>query len=223
MHEDTWRGWWERFAAGWRRLRGAGPEEDGGEGERQGGAGGIGAFRGLILAALLGAGLMVIGGSPREKPAATDLALVANGVVAPAAAGYRDVLDELEREVTVVLTQIAGVGNAEVVIVPATSEIRVFAEEVTERTNVSEASSGGREPATVSREESRTRRPVIINNGAQDTQEPLVAFTRRPEVAGVLVVADGADDPRVRLELLRAVSTLLDVPAHRVEVAARKR
>ena len=39
----------------------------------------------------------------------------------------------------------------------------------------------------------------------------------------VLVTAAGAEDPRVRLLLLEAVSTVLDVPPHRVQIVPKKR
>lgn len=217
---DSWQGWWERFASLWGQREGGGDAEAGGEG--RGSPNRLGPVRGLLIAGLLGAGLLAFGQSGREEAVQTGTALPANGVVAPAAAGPRDVIAELERQVTVALAQVAGVGGAEVIIVPEGSEVRIFAEEVTERVSESQASTGGREPATISREHSVTRRPVILNSGSQGGQEPLVQQTKLPAIAGVLVVAEGADDPRVRLQVLRAVSTLLDVPPHRVEVVPRK-
>ncbi|MDR0396686.1 MAG: hypothetical protein LBH66_05230 [Oscillospiraceae bacterium] len=41
------------------------------------------------------------------------------------------------------------------------------------------------------------------------------------QAVGVVVVADGAGDVRVRLELVRAVQTLMDLPASAVEVFQR--
>ena len=66
-------------------------------------------------------------------------------------------------------------------------------------------------------------RPVIYRGEDGRTEQPLVSYTKRPEIAGVLVTAVGAEDARIRLLLLEAVSTVLDVPPHRVQIAARKR
>jgi stage III sporulation protein AG len=44
----------------------------------------------------------------------------------------------------------------------------------------------------------------------------------RPIIQSVLVVADGAHDPAVKLEIHRAVRTVLNVADYRVYVAARR-
>ncbi|MDR1599010.1 MAG: hypothetical protein LBS11_03945 [Oscillospiraceae bacterium] len=48
-----------------------------------------------------------------------------------------------------------------------------------------------------------------------------VSSTNAQQAVGVVVVADGAGDVRVRLELIRAVQTLMDLPASAVEVFQR--
>ncbi len=225
-NDETWRGWWERFARQWEGFgkKGGGERDrDDEEPEGRDGRDRFGAVRSLLLVGLVGAGLMLIGQGTPNEVITTQSVSETNGVVTPVNADYGDVVDELEREVTVVITQIAGVGHAEVLIVPKTSEIKVFAEEVTERLQVSQTSSGGQNGVVTSREESITRRPVIVNNDSIKAQEPLIEHVKKPEVAGVLVVAEGAHDPHVRLRLLQAVSAVLDVPAHRVEILARKK
>ena len=48
--------------------------------------------------------------------------------------------------------------------------------------------------------------------------EPLILKQNLPKVRGVLVVAEGAEDIRIRTELMYAVTALLDVTADRVEI-----
>lgn len=43
-----------------------------------------------------------------------------------------------------------------------------------------------------------------------------------PEIRGVIVVADGAKDPRLRYELSSAVQTALGIPAYKVKVISSK-
>ena len=43
-----------------------------------------------------------------------------------------------------------------------------------------------------------------------------------PEILGVLVVADGAQDPQVKENLAQATATLLDISPHRVRVMPRE-
>ncbi|MDP4160888.1 MAG: stage III sporulation protein AH, partial [Bacillota bacterium] len=40
----------------------------------------------------------------------------------------------------------------------------------------------------------------------------------RPEVAGVLIIAEGARDPNVREEIHTAVQTLLNIPSSKITV-----
>ena len=47
---------------------------------------------------------------------------------------------------------------------------------------------------------------------------PAVASRSRAEVAGVLIVAEGARDVRIRARLLDAAMVALNVPANRIQV-----
>lgn len=185
---EAWRAWWERLA------RGGAP----GEGK------GLSQSRILPLLLVAGALLMIWGGpdAPDEGPAPAGVFLQE-----PRPGSSHS---ELEERVARLLARIEGAGRVEVMIVPKSSERRVLAEEVTERTSRTEGEGIF--------ESSRTVRPVTVQNGTERREEPVVLYSLRPEVAGVLVVADGARDPRVRRRLLEAVATLLDAPPHRVSV-----
>ncbi|MDR2656863.1 MAG: hypothetical protein LBB86_03445 [Oscillospiraceae bacterium] len=68
---------------------------------------------------------------------------------------------------------------------------------------------------------------VMIYEAAAETSSSVdwlggVSNTSASQAVGVVVVADGAGDVRVRLELIRAVQTLMDLPAGAVEVFQRK-
>lgn len=52
--------------------------------------------------------------------------------------------------------------------------------------------------------------------------EPVVIKTLPPKIVGVVVVAEGADNPIVRMKINEAVVTLLDVDEARVQVFTHK-
>ena len=52
---------------------------------------------------------------------------------------------------------------------------------------------------------------------------PVVRSFREPQIQGVLVVADGAKDIAVKKTLIEAVTTLFNIPYHKVAVLPRKR
>lgn len=179
--------------------------------------------RGLILLVLIGIVLMLLGerlGSDRSVPSDAP---PAGAAVAPVLAAPTGSLEHLERALAAAVSGIVGVGNAEVLIVTKTSETQVFAEEITQRTSVTQSSGQGGTGRSETREESITRRPVIYRGEDGRAEKALVSHTEGPQIAGVLVTAVGAEDPRIRLLLLEAVSTVLDLPPHRVQIAARKR
>lgn len=173
--------------------------------------------------ALLGVGLMVMGRGGTDRKIPDEQAVPSNAVVTQTGGpDYVDFIDELEREVTLTLNQITGVGNVKVLIVPTTSEIKVLAEEVTTTKTRSNESPSGKESTKSTEDESVTRRPVIVSDNNRKVEEPVVRYTEKPKVGGVLVVAEGASDPRIRYLVLKAVSTVLDVPPHRVDVVAKR-
>nr|WP_269799470.1 stage III sporulation protein AG [Bacillus sp. FJAT-44742] len=61
---------------------------------------------------------------------------------------------------------------------------------------------------------------VIIRQG--DQEEPLIVKTEKPEVRGVLVVAQGVENMKVKEWVVEAVTRVLDVPPHRVSVLPKK-
>lgn len=209
IETESWRKWLARLL----------PRSGGGKEPGEGG----GTSRGLLLMVFLGIVLMLLSerlGGERSVPSDAP---PAGPAVAPVAAVPAGSLERLERALAAAVSEIVGVGNADVLIVAKSSEVQVFAEEITQRTSLTQGPGPGGAGRNETREESVTRRPVIYRGEDGRTERALVSHTEAPEIAGVLVTAVGADDPSVRLLLLQAVSTVLDLPPHRVQIAAKKR
>lgn len=117
---------------------------------------------------------------------------------------------EMEDRLKRVLSKVDGVGDVDVIInyestaerVPAFSEDRQVSKSDSQDTS-SETTSEKSDIATVQ------------GNGAS---EALIVKENQPEVRGVIVVAQGAEDISVRMNLLNAVTTLLNVSADKVEI-----
>ncbi|WP_458412541.1 stage III sporulation protein AG [Schinkia sp. CFF1] len=67
---------------------------------------------------------------------------------------------------------------------------------------------------------SRDEQVVIVRNGEQEG--PIILKTKKPEIRGVLVVAKGAENLKVKQMIIEAVTRVLDVPNHRVSVLPKK-
>jgi stage III sporulation protein AG len=202
--QDTWARW---FPAAARSQ---------GEGARETGAGMLvtpAAGRGLAVLVLVGAALMWLGrGGGAEKPVAGPPAAVPPDLVATRPE------DDRARELTAILSQIAGVGAVAVYISYESGPELVVAEEVSSR----RATTAGDRQGQASTDMNETRRPVTLRDDAARVEKPLVLVEKEPQVRGVVVVAEGAASAGVRYELMRAVQTALGVPAHRIAVFAKR-
>lgn len=130
---------------------------------------------------------------------------------------------DLVHRLTAILSAMEGAGEVQVEVVLATSTQNEYAhrENQTEkRTDEKDASGGSRVISETAKQEELAE---VSASGSVGEGAPVVVVSRQPEVAGVVVVAGGAVDGGVRERLSRAVQTLLGLPAHRVEVFARRR
>ena len=67
---------------------------------------------------------------------------------------------------------------------------------------------------------SKDEQIVIVRNG--DKEVPIVQETKKPQVRGVLVVAQGADNISVKKMIVEAVTRVLDIETHKVAVMPKK-
>ena len=58
----------------------------------------------------------------------------------------------------------------------------------------------------------------MVQQNRGGTQEALLVEETAPEIIGVLVVAEGADDAVVQERLLHAVAALLQISLHQIDI-----
>lgn len=118
------------------------------------------------------------------------------------------------------LENISGVSRTEVMVNLQGTEEKVYEKDTIFRqqtTKEEEREGGTREVEDGSKEE----KVVIVRQG--DKEEPLLLHTRKPEARGVLVVAEGVENLKVKEWVVEAVTRALDVPPHKVSVLPRER
>lgn len=126
---------------------------------------------------------------------------------------------EYENQLKEALETIAGVGTVSVVVnVESAGEKIVEKNRVigNQKTKETDREGGQREVEDQSTDE----QVVIIQDGEKEA--PLVVQTKKPEIRGVLVVAQGADNIHIKKTIIESVTRVLGVPSHRVAVAAKK-
>lgn len=117
-----------------------------------------------------------------------------------------------EKKLAGILSGIDGVGKAEVMITAKSTTEKVTAN-TTSTTNT--ASGSGVNTTT-----SVTTSPVIVTNNGKS--EPYVIKELMPEIIGVIVVAEGADNAVTKLSIMRAVQTALNIDSSCVEIYPMK-
>lgn len=108
-------------------------------------------------------------------------------------------ISEMEHKIVSVIQKIDGVGKVVVAITHDATNEAVYAYETEKKSNGNETTS------------------VVSVKG-----EPLVVKTLPPKILGVVIVAEGADNPIVRMKINEAVVTLLNVDESRVQVFTHK-
>lgn len=124
-----------------------------------------------------------------------------------------------ETQLARALENVLGVTNVTVMVNIAESEKIVYKNNTNTKeqfTEESDREGGTREVQDKSKEE----QVVIIRNG--DKEEALIVKTEKPDIRGVLVVANGVENIQIKTWIVEAVSRVLDVPQHRVSVLPRK-
>ncbi len=123
--------------------------------------------------------------------------------------------DQQELKLQEKLSAIKGVGRVEVMITYKSSKEIVTAMNTTQSETVTEEqdSSGG-----TRRVSQRDINSQTVTIGETGNAKPLVVKEMEPEIKGVIVIAEGARDMRVKLDLIRAVQTALGVSPQQVEV-----
>ncbi|MHB8075035.1 stage III sporulation protein AH [Desulfosporosinus fructosivorans] len=120
---------------------------------------------------------------------------------------------ELESKLQANLLQMEGAGKVHVSVSFSTGLKTEYArnENVTKRTSKETDKTGGTRETTEVTENNQ----VVMPSGSS---QPVMVMEDRPEVAGVLIIAEGARDATVREEIHLAVQTLLSIPGTKITV-----
>ena len=115
------------------------------------------------------------------------------------AAAAETYAQQVEKELADVLSQLEGAGNVSVFVSVANEGETVIAMET-----------------TVASDGTTTTSPVFVGG------DVVVLEERKPAIAGVLIVADGADSITVRSRLIDAAASALDIDQSRIKVYAKE-
>lgn len=176
----------------------------------------------LLILLLVGILLVVIAipTSNKKKGSASDDSKDSGN---DSAASYVNTDEEyeqyLEKRVARALEYVQGVGKAEVMITLKSSGQKIVEkdQQSSSQNSEEEDSSGGIRNV----EERTTDKTSIYEQGSDGFQSPYVSKELTPEIAGVLVVAEGGDNAVVVQNITEAIQALFGVEAHKIKIMKR--
>lgn len=131
-----------------------------------------------------------------------------------------DYVKEWEKKLEESLLYIDGAGQVKVLITLKESEQKILArdgtEDISETTETDAA--GGSRRMTENRMEKNT--VYTVDERGQDV--PYVVKTITPTVEGVVVIAQGADIPRVRQNIIESIQVLFDIDMNKITIVKMK-
>jgi stage III sporulation protein AG len=178
----------------------------------------------LIIVFCLGLALILIadfyrdiGGKATTEEGLYDESTQTNGSAYDAS--EPDYVRNLENQLSSILGKIQGAGRVSVMITLESGKEIVPAkdESISDKVTNEKDTSGG----TRITDEKTTDDEVVFTAAQGGNSKPLIIKEINPEVKGVIVVAEGAKDSKIKLKISQAVQTVLDIPAYRVTVYER--
>ncbi|MDD5948710.1 MAG: stage III sporulation protein AG [Lachnospiraceae bacterium] len=123
---------------------------------------------------------------------------------------------ELEQKLEQLLGQVEGVGQVQVMITLKSSSETVV------NKDISQSESSSQRPGTDGTGEqeaqSQSEEETVLVEDSEGNQTPYVIKEMEPEIAGIVVICDGGDDPVVVSNITSAAEVLFSVSAHKVKV-----
>ena len=175
-------------------------------------------FENLVVIVILGIIILLAGSflfNPNEtKDTLKDASSVTSGDKGsgsqPPMSG-EDMVIDIENRLSELLSQVEGAGQVRVMVYADTSTEQIPAYNNEQDTRNDERTDGK------TSEISETRQLALSGDDS-----PIILKTIVPQIKGVVVVAEGADDMLIKAQLNNAVCTLLGLPEHRVQILKHK-
>ena len=127
-----------------------------------------------------------------------------------ASGGEATLTNNLETRLADILGEIEGAGEVKVMITYAGTGDKITAETTNTHTTTTNGSTSSTTTTTT------TSSPVLSGS------DVVILQAKMPEIKGVIVVAEGASDMKVKLKLMQATATVLGINANSIQIFTRR-
>lgn len=127
--------------------------------------------------------------------------------------------EKMEQILEDTLAQVKGVGEVRVALTLESTNRKIVEKDVPDSQNSETRTSDGESSESISSSQEET---TVYERDGDGSEVPYVISEEYPRIRGVLVVAQGGDQPVVVQEIQEAVMALFDVDAHKIKVMKMK-
>ncbi|MCM8711042.1 stage III sporulation protein AG [Clostridium sp. SYSU_GA19001] len=159
--------------------------------------------------------LVVIGTDYFKSTSTAKINTEANVVSVKTNTSTEDYETAAENKLKSVLEDMKGVGKTKVMITVEGSEEQIPAVNINDSTSITKErdDAGGTRDTTQKNSGSTI---VVTNDGVKN--QPLIVQTKKPKIIGVCVIAEGAKDKVVQLQITQVVTRLYNLTSDKVSV-----
>ena len=163
----------------------------------------------IIIVTIIAIIFLVFSGSSKETEKGNGKS---ESLIAEKNTSQDEYIERLENRLKETLKKIKGAGEVSVFICIESGDEKVLATD--QKESVRETNSFDEEKEKYIETEKK-----IILSGRNPDEAPYVVKEKKPIPTGVLIVADGAENKRVKNEIYEAVKALFGLPAHRIKIS----
>ncbi len=172
----------------------------------------------LLLIFLVGLLLLVIAFPSSQKSSGTEMSVQKESSSKSTQTSLENYEEYLEKRLATALESVEGVGRTEIVITLKSSGQKIVEKDQTSSRQTDSNTEGESTNTSETRSSDGTS---IYERQSDGTQIPYVSKELTPEIAGVLVVADGGDNAVVVQNITEAIRALFGVEAHKIKIMKR--
>jgi stage III sporulation protein AG len=152
-----------------------------------------------------------------DVQAGSEVAL--GGDKSSTSASIMELEDHYEVQLKDLLEDVVGVGEVSVMVTLTSTSKKVYQKDIIRNSNTTNEtdSQGGKRQQT---ETSVEEKVVIIQT--ENGQKPILVTTEVPDVKGVGVIVEGADNIQVEAWIVETIRAVFDIPSHKIKVIPKK-
>lgn len=165
----------------------------------------------ILIFVLIGIALMIVGSVFFDK-GNQNVAVSNNNIINETHKLDEEEIQKKEKQMEDILSKIKGVGKVKVMITSKSSSYFVMAQD--EKLDTNKVTDNGK--TTESTTDEKTH--LMVKEGS-NAQVPLVIKEYEPEIEGILILCEGAENQEIQLQVYNAAKSLMNVSPSKIEIA----